>query len=176
MIRVLSAGPFSSLQDLGRTGHRAIGVPVSGVMDGYSAQLANALVNNSADCAVLEMTYQGVRLLFEQSAVFAVAGAMASITIDGVVQKHQSVVSIQAGSELNIATFTQGARAYLAIAGGFDCPLVLGSRSDCYGITARQRIEKDQYLRFHQAPDRILNRASVTFDHGHFDGHFMDVM
>ncbi len=176
MIHVRLAGIFSTIQDLGRHGYRNIGVPSSGVMDQYSAKLANALLDNDPNSAVLEMTYQGVILEFNESACIAITGALAQIFVDGQPYRHNSVIAINAGSVLKVGTFSLGARAYLAIAGGFDCPVVLNSCSFYQGVTANAMIKLGDDLLFHQSAKNIINRASVKPDLTYFHSETIDVM
>ncbi len=75
MVKVIQPGFFSTIQDLGRFGYLQYGVPESGAMDRYSANLANAILNNNKDEAVIEMTMTGATLMFETSTQICVTGA-----------------------------------------------------------------------------------------------------
>ncbi|MBH0207000.1 MAG: biotin-dependent carboxyltransferase [Nitrospira sp.] len=128
-IVVLKGGWLTTVQDLGRYGYQHDGVSVSGAMDSFSTIVANRLVGNSDQAAVLECTLKGPELLFEQETVIAITGADLSPTVNGAsVPTWQSFV-ISRGSRLSFGPPQSGCRAYLAIAGGIDVPLVLGSRS-----------------------------------------------
>lgn len=129
MIRVLDGGMSTTVQDLGRFGHYHIGMPPSGAMDQFSHRVANALVGNDPDAATLEMTYQGADLRFETDAVVALAGAAMPARIDGEDVPMHEAVRIEAGQELTTEFATEGARTYLAVAGGIDVEPVMGSRS-----------------------------------------------
>ena len=129
MIRVLDGGMSTTVQDLGRFGHYHIGMPPSGAMDGFSHQVANALVGNEPDSATLEMTYQGADLRFEEDAVVALAGASMPAQVSGEDVPMHEAVRVAAGEELTMEFTTEGARTYLAVAGGIDVPEVMGSRS-----------------------------------------------
>jgi len=74
-IQVIKSGYYDTLQDFGRLGMTSFGVPISGVMDIISAKMVNALLKNSQDCAVLEMTLTGPTLLFQKETIIAISGA-----------------------------------------------------------------------------------------------------
>lgn len=128
-ITVVKPGWLTTVQDLGRYGHQHSGMPVSGPMDHRSYVIANRLVGNRDQEAALEITLKGPELLFERAAVVAVTGADLSPTINGVALPLWTSVLVKAGSRLTFGTRRSGARCYLAIAGGIDVPVVLGSRS-----------------------------------------------
>jgi antagonist of KipI len=128
-IRVLRAGVLTTVQDLGRPGlqHQAI-VP-GGVMDTVSHRLANALVGNNDGCATLEIALAGPELAFAQNTLIALHGARFEPRLDGVAMPVSRPVLVPAGARLSIGSAIEGAFGYLAIAGGIDVPVVLGSRS-----------------------------------------------
>jgi antagonist of KipI len=128
-ITVLKPGMLSTLQDGGRYGFQHLGVPVSGAMDFFSHRIANILADNKADEATLEITLRGPRLRFEHDALIALCGADLSPTINGVIAPEGKAVRVRAGSVLDFGDSVAGCRAYLAIHGGFDVPVVMGSRS-----------------------------------------------
>ena len=128
-ITVLKPGLLSTLQDSGRTGFQHFGVPVSGAMDFFSHRIANILADNKADDATLEITLRGPRLRFERDALIALCGADLAPTIDGIIAPEGKAVRVRAGSVLDFGDSIAGCRAYLAIHGGFDVPVVMGSRS-----------------------------------------------
>lgn len=126
---VLRSGLLTTVQDLGRWGSQALGVPVGGPMDSFAHRLANALVGNGADAATLEVTLLGPELRAERALVAAVAGAEFELTVDGRPVGHQTAFSLAPGEVLRFGARHGGSRAYLAVAGGIDTPPVLGSRS-----------------------------------------------
>ena len=128
-IHVLRPGLLTTIQDLGRAGYQRFGVSVSGVMDPWAFIVGNRLLGNPDHAAGLEITIQGPELLFEQASSIAITGADLSPTSDGLTIPMWTVVALQAGSRLQFGMRRQGARAYLTVAGGIDCPLMLGSRS-----------------------------------------------
>ena len=128
-IRVLTPGWLSSVQDAGRCGHAAIGAGVAGAMDGTALRLANALVDNGANAAAIEITLRGPRLRFETDTLIALTGAAIDARCGGLAIPAWRPVAIGAGAELELGDMRRGARAYLAVAGGVDVAQVLGSRS-----------------------------------------------
>ena len=129
MITVIRPGTLTTVQDLGRFGYQAWGMPASGVMDFYAAKAANILAGNSTKAAVLEMTAEGGTYRFEEETLVAVTGAQAEITVNGIRHTTWSSFLVPPGGILHIGTMTQGQRMYLALQGGLDTPVVMGSRS-----------------------------------------------
>lgn len=128
-IEVIKPGLFTSVQDLGRPGYYHLGIPESGGMDRYALRAANLLVGNGEGAAVLEATFQGPELRFGSSAVVAVTGAELPPKLDGALCPTWTSFPIRAGQVLQFDFLKRGARAYVAVAGGVDVPVVLGSRS-----------------------------------------------
>ncbi|MDO8542750.1 MAG: 5-oxoprolinase subunit PxpB [Opitutaceae bacterium] len=122
-IQVLRAGMFTTVQDLGRTGHRAGGIAVGGAADAFALRVANLLVGNAETAAGLEFTLVGPEVVFLHDTVVAVGGAEF-----GGVPRWQPY-AITAGTRVNFGAARSGCRGYLAIAGGIAVPPVLGSRS-----------------------------------------------
>jgi len=128
-VRVLSPGLLTTVQDLGRYGHAHLGVSASGSADSASARVSNRLVGNDDSCSVLEMTLVGGHFEFECGATMALAGADFGATLDGAPVRLYEAVHVAAGAVLRCGSAPRGARSYLAIAGGFQIPAVLGSTS-----------------------------------------------
>ncbi|MEO8158603.1 MAG: biotin-dependent carboxyltransferase family protein [Betaproteobacteria bacterium] len=128
-VSVLKPGMLSTLQDRGRFGFQHLGVPVAGAMDSFSHRVANILAGNDGDEATLEITLLGPRLRFDDDALIALCGADLSPVIDAVPAPEGKPVRVRAGAVLDFGTCVAGCRAYLAIHGGFDVPVVMGSRS-----------------------------------------------
>ena len=129
MITVVRAGPLTTVQDLGRPGFAHLGVPRSGALDAPALRCANALVGNLASAAGLETTLLGCALRFEVGARVAVAGAVARVRLDREEVPSAGVIDVPAGGVLDVGRATAGVRSYLAVAGGIDVEMVLGSRS-----------------------------------------------
>jgi antagonist of KipI len=128
-LRVIKPGMLTTIQDAGRWGFQARGVPVAGPMDPCSHRLANALVGNTRDAATLEITLLGPELEFETERVIAIAGATFDVTLDGRPVPMHTPFVVSAESHLRFGARHGGARAYLGIAGGIAVAPVLGSRS-----------------------------------------------
>lgn len=128
-INVRQAGLSTSVQDQGRPGYYHLGIPVSGGMDLYALTVANLLVGNPENAAVLEATFLGPELEFTEDAVVAVAGASMTPKVDGTDQENWLSFPVKSGQVLSFDFLKGGARAYIAVSGGIDVPVVLGSRS-----------------------------------------------
>lgn len=128
-IRIENPGPLTTVQDLGRIGHMHSGFQQSGAMDWYAASLANILCRNDENCAVLEMTLGGITCQFLDPAAFALCGADMHAFLDGEAVPVQRCVHAHAGSVLKMGMADSGCRTYMAVSGGLDVPLVMGSRS-----------------------------------------------
>lgn len=132
-LHVLAPGLLTTVQDAGRFGWRHLGIAQCGALDGAAATLANHLVGNDPHEAVLELTLQGPALRFERAVRLAICGARVLARFeckDGerhVVESGRPV-TLPPGV-LRIGNLRDGARAWLAFAGGIDVPLELGSRS-----------------------------------------------
>ncbi|WP_019604219.1 urea carboxylase [Teredinibacter turnerae] len=128
---VLSGGTLTTLQDFpGRTGYWDVGVPPSGPFDNLALRLANAALGNPADAAGLEITLQGPTLRFNCATQFILTGADFSASLDSEPLQSYRVYAASAGQVLRIGQpLGAGARAYLAVAGGLDGNVYLGSRS-----------------------------------------------
>lgn len=128
-LTVLSAGSLTTVQDRGRTGHAHLGVPRAGPLDDVAAGLANRLVGNAGDAALLEVTLGGLVVRAGAGRWVAVTGAPGPVTVDGTQVAHGEPVWLAEGAELRIGTPTAGVRSYLAVGGGIAVPPVLGSRA-----------------------------------------------
>ncbi|MFO1318397.1 MAG: biotin-dependent carboxyltransferase family protein [Burkholderiales bacterium] len=128
-IDVVRPGLLTTLQDLGRPGRQHLGVPVNGAMDEISHRLANMLVGNDEREATLELTLHGPTLRFQEDVVIALCGPNMGGAVDGEALPWWRPVRVPAGAMLEFGRPEIGCRAYLAVAGGFDVPEVLGSRS-----------------------------------------------
>ena len=127
MLEVVDPGPLASVQDVvGRRDARRYGVPFGGAADPWSARLANRLVGNPDDAAVIEVVAGDARFLLDADAVVAVTGGLVA-TIDGVPLPPSSGRRVAAGAQLRLGPGA-GLRGYLAVSGGIDVEPVLGSR------------------------------------------------
>lgn len=130
LIEILDSGTSTSIQDHpGRVGHWDVGVPPSGPMDDYAFRMANRLVGNSPDAAGFEATLQGPSLKFHQAMVVTITGAKVDARLDGIPVPMWKAVPVQAGQILTTGRASEGCRTYVAVRGGLDVPVYLGSRS-----------------------------------------------
>ena len=128
-IKVLKPGLLTTIQDLGRPGYFHLGIPVSGAMDRFALCLANRLVGNDEGAAAFEAVFMGPELEFQDAAVVAVTGAELPPRVDGEARPTWTSFRVRAGQVLSFDFLKNGARAYIAVAGGIDTPPALGSRS-----------------------------------------------
>lgn len=129
MIEILSPGPLTTIQDLGRPGLAALGVGRSGAADPGALRLANRLVGNPESAACLELTFGGIRLRCASGGTLALAGAPCPVRVGGRDAAVHTPISVSAGEEVHVGRPSAGLRTYLAVRGGIDVPAVLGSRS-----------------------------------------------
>lgn len=127
-IRILRCGPLGTVQDVGRPGWASLGVGTSGAADQASAALANRLVGNERDAAVLELSF-GATLAFREAARVAVTGALCDVSRDGRGEGVNAPFDIAAGQTLVVGPATVGLRTYVAVRGGIAVEPTLGSRS-----------------------------------------------
>ena len=126
---VQEPGPLTTIQDLGRFGHLRVGIPTSGPMDRDAFVLANRLVGNPDGATALECTVIGARIELTDDRLVAVTGADMPPTVNGAAVPAWQAVAVKAGDVLRLGPARSGVRAYLAVAGGLETPVVLGSRA-----------------------------------------------
>ena len=129
VLDVLATGPSVLVQDPGRPGLAHLGVPRSGWLDDPAARLANRLVGNPEDAAVLECVLGGLRARAGAAVTVAVTGASGPVAAGGRPVPRGAAVSLAAGHELALGVPSAGLRSYVAVAGGFEVDPVLGSRA-----------------------------------------------
>jgi biotin-dependent carboxylase-like uncharacterized protein len=126
---VKKPGLLSSFQDLGRWGSQHLGVSVTGVMDTLAHQMANLIAGNTEDLATLEITLIGPTLVFDQACCICLTGADMGARLNGRSVPRYRPLIIRKNDTLILQNSLEGARAYLAVHGGFDLPIVMGSQS-----------------------------------------------
>lgn len=129
VFEVIEPGIFTTIQDLGRKGYFASGIPPSGAMDRFALRMGNLLVRNSLDEAGIEMTAIGMKLRVLKEAVIALTGPSFSARLNGMPIPEWQTIYLREGDLLFIEKPKHGWRGYLCIAGGIDVPPVLGSKS-----------------------------------------------
>ncbi|MCH7594187.1 MAG: biotin-dependent carboxyltransferase [Chloroflexi bacterium] len=128
-LRVVSPGPLSTIQDLGRPGYQRFGVSASGAADRYALRLGNLLTGNDQRAAGIEVTLGGAEFEFTDAAVFAITGADLNATLNGTPVPVWETVPAHPGDRLSLPGPGSGLRAYVNVSGGIDTAPVLGSRS-----------------------------------------------
>ncbi|PSS60554.1 allophanate hydrolase [Ensifer sp. NM-2] len=128
-IKVLHHGVATSVQDLGRPGYFHLGIPMGGAMDRYAMRAANLLVGNEEGAAGLEAVFMGPKLEFTEDALVAVTGADMPAKVDGEPVPDWTAFKVKAGQVLTFDFLKSGARICIAVSGGIDVPVALGSRS-----------------------------------------------
>ena len=129
VMKVINPGPLSTIQDAGRFGYMCTGFGTNGAMDSLSMEIANILVGNEPGAGVVEMTMLGMTVEFTCNAVIALTGAPMEILRGEEIIPMYQAVEVFAGDRLTMGAAQSGMRTYLAVAGGFDLPMVMGSMS-----------------------------------------------
>lgn len=129
ILKVITPGPLSTIQDGGRFGYMSTGFGSGGAMDLRSMRIANLLVGNNENDGVIEMTMLGLSAEFTCPSVIALTGADMQPKLNGEEIPMYETVEVQAGDKLTMGAAKQGMRGYLAVAGGFDIDPVMGSQS-----------------------------------------------
>jgi len=163
-LRVIAPGGLALVQDLGRPGYEALGVPRAGAMDAFALQAANRLVGNPLGAAALELLGGGAEFVAEAITLFAACGADLEARLNGEQIAPWRATRARPGARLSFGGRTGGwgARAYLALAGGVDAPVVLGSRSAYLSGGLGRPLGMDDLVVAGPAwvdPDRIAGQA-----------------
>jgi antagonist of KipI len=173
-LTVLKPGMLTTVQDLGRFGYQGLGVPVAGPMDWYSHRLANRLVGNDSSAATLEVTLLGPELFADGDVMCALAGADFEITVDGRIARTHEPFVVPGGSRIRVGPTRAGARATLAVRGGLDLPVTLGSRAthmlSGMGPFGGRALKAGDRLRVGPVPPRMrfFTAPPVPLPHGGF--------
>lgn len=128
-IRIKNPGLLTLIQDNGRYGYQQFGVPVSGVMDSFSHRVANILVGNNENEALLEVTILGPEVEFMNDSLIAITGGDLSPVLNGNLIPMWESICVRKGDTLGFGQVKNGCRSYIAFAGGIQVEKVMGSRS-----------------------------------------------
>jgi antagonist of KipI len=128
-VNIIKPGLLTTLQDQGRSGYRALGIPVAGVMDSFASQIANILVGNSRRLPVLELTYAGLELVTATDVLIACCGGGSKLMVNGNELPYWKSLFIPAGIELRFKSLEHGCRTYISIAGGWFAQQMFNSNS-----------------------------------------------
>jgi antagonist of KipI len=129
VIRILDAGPLTTIQDTGRVGQLRFAIPPSGPVDRRAFVIANRLAGNADNAAGLECTLMGPRFEAQAVCAMAVTGATMPVTVNGAQAPAWATIALKAGDVVKLGAAKSGVRAYVAFSGGIDVPVVLGSRA-----------------------------------------------
>lgn len=151
-IRILKGGMMTTVQDLGRYGYQSQGFSVAGVMDVRSFKIANLLLDNPENEAVLEITLIGPTLEFTSATIIAITGGDFQPTINGEPAPMYTALYMNKGDVLKFGSARTGSRGYIAFSSYLDIPVVMGSRctnlkSGLGGFKGR-KLEADDYIGF----------------------------
>jgi len=148
MIKFISEGLYTTIQDHGRFGYRNIGVPSSGYMDRESAQIANLIIDNPINNPVIEATLIGPTIKFEKSTFICITGSDFNPMLNESRISLYTPVKVNKGDILKINNSSFGSRCYISIKGGIKVDKVLGSKSYYPQISDSSIIEKGDEFKF----------------------------
>jgi antagonist of KipI len=156
-LRIIKAGVADTIQDCGRYGWQYLGINPTGVMDRFAANIANLLAGNGSHIPVIELHFPASIFLFQQPALIALAGGDFSATINGESLPSSHPVFVNKNSILQFHEPKKGARAYLAVNGGFEIPQWLNSSSTHLkaktGGYKGRNLQKDDEITINQTID-----------------------
>jgi len=168
MLKVLKSGLYATVQDLGRFGYASAGVPISGAMDQYSSKLANLLLANDENAAVIEIAFGGSSFHFLKDTSICLSGADLNAEINGKKIRFNHSVKVKANSVLTFVKPVYGFRCYLAVKGGFLNKKVLGSRSYFKEVTKNYVLKKNDellYTEVNRPQKQSLSTVRVAKEH-----------
>lgn len=161
-MKILHPGLLTTVQDKGRYGYQAFGVPVSGVMDRYSMYLANYLVGNNISEAVLEVTLMGPGIEFLCDTLIGVTGAGFKMFLNDEQVGINETIEVKKWDILSVRSPGEGIRGYIAFAGGIDVPVVMESKSTyirgSFGGYKGRKLKEGDLLEIGKKPSKYLFR------------------
>ncbi len=132
-IKIITPGGYTTIQDKGRFGFQHMGIPVSGVLDDFAFTMANLLVGNHGNAAVMELTVMGPSIEIREKMDIALTGAKMRMVVNDNLQEQWCSIRVKPGDIVNISQVQAGCRAYLSFSGGISLPEVMGSFSTYAG-------------------------------------------
>ncbi|CAL2089311.1 Allophanate hydrolase [Tenacibaculum sp. 190524A05c] len=168
MIKVISPGISTRIQDTGRFGFAHFGVPTSGAMDLRSYQLANAILNNKLNAAVLEITYGNAKFEFLADHEICISGANFTPQINNQQITLNKRIFVSKGDQLTFGNRIYGLRIYLAVKGGIRSEVKLNSRSMYKGITEESILSKEEIIStstINQKPENTYTKFKIDEEH-----------
>ncbi len=176
MIKMITSGFYTSIQDLGRQGFLHFGVPYSGVMDKKAAMLANAILGNAVDLPVLELTMTGPKLQFYCNTAICISGADMSPKLNGHPIRGYKMVLVNQGDVLTFGALKRGFRAYLAVWKGFKTEEVMQSYSMYQGITKDFKLKKQFDLEVSTIESELTQpHAAIKVNTAYLDSKHIEV-
>ena len=173
-IKIIDKGMLTTIQDLGRFGYQRYGVTPSGVMDEYSAKMANILVGNELEAPVIETTFKGAAIEFSGDSSIAITGGDNIILLNDIEVPMWESIRIKNGDIVKMNFCKSGVRNYISIHGGFDIPKVLGSystniKSKLGGFEGRA-LENDDVIPLKNIPSSFIHKTLSNQDIPKFSG------
>lgn len=176
MIEVLKSGLMTSIQDHGRMNASRFGVPKSGAMDRGSMDLANMLLNNAKGSAVLEITFLGPELKFKKPLWICLTGADLSPVLNDNPLSMQHPILIDTDDVLRFGPPKYGIRTYLAVKGGFQSEVVMGSQSQYVPVTVSKGIQTGDLLVVNPTTSKLIpSEAHIRINHAKFQREILEV-
>ena len=163
MIKVVDPGFYSSIQDLGRFGTQNFGVPISGSMDQFSADIANKVIGNDLSEALIELTMTGCSLKFKNHTVLAITGSDMSPKLNGLSIGMYSVIEVKCGDTLSFGRIKDGFRTYIAFRGGINSEKVMDSKSMYVGLTKNFKINKNDEIYLNESKPSLNKKYNKAF-------------
>ena len=161
MIKFISKGLYTTIQDDGRFGYRNIGVPSSGYMDRESAQIANLILDNPINNPLIEATLIGPTIMFEKSTLICITGSDFNPTLNENKISLYTPIEVSKGDILKINNSSIGSRCYISIKGNIKVDEVLGSKSYYSQISDSVVIEKGDEFKFE------VNKSKLSYNSIH---------
>ena len=162
MIKVIDPGFYSSIQDLGRFGAQNFGVPISGSMDQFSADIANKVIGNDSSEALIELTMTGCSLKFENDAAIAITGSDMSPKLNGLSIDMYSPIEVKYGDTLSFGRIKYGFRTYIAFRGGVNSERVMDSKSMYVGLTKSFKINKNDEIYLNESKPSLNKKYKAS--------------
>lgn len=176
MIKVISQGIYASIQDMGRYGFANVGVPPAGVMDQNSAKLANLILNNNINDALLEVALGRNSFQFLKDTVICICGADLNATLNSIELNLNHPIIVKKDSILKFGNPNYGARAYVGVKGGFLNKKVLKSRSFFKDVTKKYILKNDDEILYPQInPIDLQSFSAIKIEEKHFYNSIIEV-
>lgn len=175
-IKFIRAGLSTSIQDAGRFGYGSCGIPQSGVMDQYTAQLTNLIAGNRKNDPVLEITRSGPKLEMNTSLRITIGGLAVETFLNGKKLNLFEAFTVKKGDVLEINRILKGNFAYLSIYGGFETRNLLSSKSMYQGVTSKARFKNGDVLKIQTKTNFTPSpNTKVSFDYSQYKNQIIQV-